>query len=475
MSDELKQSATPAMSPPAAATAPVRVQAIKYAPPPPDLPILGKVDPKDISFFGRTNYVAALEEKKFIFGIKREDRLRHLYIIGKSGVGKTKLLELLMRQDIEFGRGLCLIDPYGSLVKELLSVIPEKRSGDVCLIDPTDAEFPIMFNPFSQVHPDFKHQFAQSFIEVLAKQFGASWTPRIEHVARFAVLALLAYPYANLRGLVQLFTDRGYREQVIGYIEDEMVKRFWVKEYESWSGTFEAEAVAPLVSRLEQFLADPLLRAIFSQSKNAVDIDLLIKQDKILLVSLAKGRIGEANAGFLGSLILAKLKQAGMARARAGEVGNRDFYVYIDEFHTVANETFESILAEAPTYGLSLTLSHQYMAQLSPRTLSAVLGTVGTIITFRIGGADAAVLEDEFAPIFKVKDMINLGRQEFYIKMAIDGQAYDAFSAQTLKVMPPAHRGVADKIVAMSRRTYSRAVTDEKGGAAGATNPVVSA
>jgi type IV secretory pathway TraG/TraD family ATPase VirD4 len=461
MSDELKPVVPP---PPAAApsAAPVRVQAIKYAPPPPDLPILGKIDPKDISFFGRTNYVAALEEKKFIFGIKREDRLRHLYIIGKSGVGKTKLMELLMRQDIEFGRGLCLIDPYGALAKEILATIPEKRSGDVCLIDPTDADFPVLFNPFAAIHPDFRHQFAQCFIEVLAKQFGASWTPRIEHVARFATLALLAYPYATLRGMIQLLTEHEYREQVLAYVEDEMVKRFWLKEYESWSGTFEAEAVAPLVSRLEQFLADPLLRAIFSQSKNAVDIDLLIKQDKIILVNLAKSRIGEANASFFGSLVLAKIKQAGMARARAAEGTLRDFYVYIDEFHTVASETFESILAEAPTYGLSLTLSHQYMAQLPPRTLSAVLGTVGTIITFRIGGADAALLEDEFAPIFKVKDMINLGRQEFYIKMAIDGQAYDAFSAQTLKVMPRTTQGFTDKIIAASRRTYAYHAPEEK-------------
>lgn len=439
-----------------------KIQIIKYAPPPPELPVYGKDDPKDVSYFGRTNYVAALEEKKFIFGIKRTDRRRHLYMVGKSGVGKTKLLELLIRQDIAYGHGLCLMDPHGDVVEAIMDFIPENRIEDVVLVDPTDFQYPTSFNPLSNVDPNFKHQLTQGLIEVMEKQFGANWTPRLEHVFRFTCLALLDYPHATMRGMISMLTDRNYRQKVVEYIEDDMVKRFWAIEFADWSEKFDTDAIIPLVNKLGQFLSDPMLRNIFGQKENKVDLEKLIHEKKIILINLSKGRLGEENSSFFGSMFITKIKQAGMARASIPERDRHDFYLYVDEFHNVVTETFENILSEARKYGLCLTVAHQYIGQLIPRVQAAVLGNVGSLIVFRVGGEDAVQLKPEMAPIFEVKDMINLGVREFYIKMMIDGQSYDPFSAETLAVMDPPRRSFRKEILEASRKKYAIAADSAK-------------
>jgi len=379
-----------------------RVQIIKYAPPPPELPVYGSVSPEDASFIGRTNYVAALEEKKFIFGIKRVDRRRHLYIVGKSGVGKSKLLELLIRQDIAHGHGLCLIDPHGDVIDAMLDFIPKHRIDDVCIIDPSDMDFPSSFNPLTNIDPAFKHQLTQGFIEVMEKQFGANWTPRLEHVFRFTCLALLDYPHATMRGMISMLTDRNYRQKVVEYIEDDMVKRFWAIEFADWSEKFDTDAIIPLVNKLGQFLSDPLLRNIFGQKENKIDMEEIMNKKKILFINLSKGRLGEENSSFLGSMFITKIKQAGMSRAKIPEKDRHDFYLYVDEFHNLVTETFENILSEARKYGLCLTVAHQYAGQLISRVQAAVLGNTGSIIIFRVGGEDAVKLKPEMAPIFDV-------------------------------------------------------------------------
>ncbi|MCP6719900.1 MAG: type IV secretion system DNA-binding domain-containing protein [Patescibacteria group bacterium] len=432
-----------------------KIQIIRYAPPPPELPTYGRIDPKETSFIGRTNYVAALEEKKFIFGIKRVDRRRHLYIIGKSGVGKSKLLELLIRQDIAYGHGLCLIDPHGDVIEETLDFVPEDRIEDVVIIDPSDNDYPVSFNPLSNIDPLFKHQLTQGLIEVMEKQFGANWTPRLEHVFRFTSLALLDYPHATMRGMISMLTDRNYRQKVVEYIEDDMVKRFWAIEFADWSEKFDTDAIIPLVNKLGQFLSDPMLRNIFGQKENKVDLEKLMGEKKIILINLSKGKLGEENSSFFGSMFITKIKQAGMARAKLPEKERHDFYLYVDEFHNLVTETFENLLSEARKYALNITIAHQYIGQLIERVRAAVLGNVGSIIIFRVGGEDAKTLEPEMAPIFKTKDMINLGMQEFYIKLMIDGESYDPFSAETLKVLPPPHRSFKEEVIAASRRKYT--------------------
>jgi len=432
-----------------------RVQIIKYGPPPPELPVFGKVNPEEVSFIGRTNYVASLEEKKFIFGIKRVDRRRHLYIVGKSGVGKTKLLELMIRQDITYGHGVCLIDPHGDVIDAMMDYVPKERVEDVCIIDPGDVDFPASFNPLANVDPMFKFQLTQGLIEVLQKQFGANWTPRLEHVFRFTCLALLDYPHATMRGMISMLTDRNYRQKVVEYITDDMVKRFFAIEFADWSEKFDTDAIIPLVNKLGQFLSDPLLRNIFGQKQNKIDISELMNQEKIILINLSKGRLGEENSSFLGSMFLTKIKQAGMERAAIPEKDRKDFYLYVDEFQNVVTQTFENILSEARKYALNLTIAHQYVGQILPKVHQAVLGNCGSVITFRIGGEDAVKMKPEFAPLFDVKDMINLAVGEFYIKMTIDGESYDPFSAETLRILPPTHPSYREEVIASSRMKYS--------------------
>lgn len=434
---------------------PNRVQIIKYGPPPPELPVFGKVKPEEVSFIGRTNYVASLEEKKFIFGIKRVDRRRHLYIIGKSGVGKTKLLELMLRQDVTYGHGLCLIDPHGDVIDAMLDYIPKERIEDVCIIDPSDTEYPASFNPLSNVDPTFKFQLTQGLIEVLQKQFGANWAPRLEHVFRFTCLALLDYPYATMRGMISMLTDRNYRQKVVEYITDDMVKRFFAIEFADWSEKFDTDAIIPLVNKLGQFLSDPLLRNIFGQRENKIDISKLMNSKKIIFINLSKGRIGEENSSFFGSMFLTKIKQAGMERANIPEKERTDFYIYVDEFQNVVTQTFENILSEARKYGLNLTMAHQYVGQINSKIYQAVLGNTGSLICFRVGGEDAVKLKPEFDPLFGVKDMINLAVGELYIKMTIDGESYDPFSAETLRILPPTHPSYKEEIIAASRRKFS--------------------
>jgi len=432
-----------------------RIQIIKYAPPPPELPMYGTLAPEEVSFIGRTNYVAALEEKKFIFGLKRIDRRRHLYIIGKSGVGKSKLQELLVRQDIAHGHGVCVIDPHGEFIEDILHFIPQNRINDVCIIDPSDVEYPVSFNPLQNVDPTFKHQLTQGLIEVLSKQFGSNWTPRLEHVFRFTTLALLDYPYATMRGMISMLTDRNYRQKVIEYIQDDMVKRFWAIEFADWSEKFDTDAIIPLVNKLGQFLSNPMLRNIFGQRDNRINLEELMNTEKIILINLSKGKIGEENSSFFGSMFLTKIKQAGMARAKLEPKQRKDFYLYVDEFQNIVTDTFESILSEARKYGINLTVAHQYIGQLSKKIQNAVLGNVGSMIVFRVGGDDAVTLKPEFAPIFDIKDMINLGIGEFYVKMTIDGESYDPFSAESLKVLPAPYPSNHDAVIASSRAKYA--------------------
>lgn len=439
-----------------------RIHIAKYAPPPPDLPVYQHVDPREVSFIGRTNYEAPLESKKYIFGIKRKDRRRHMYIVGKSGVGKSKFQELLVRQDIAFGHGLCFIDPHGDVIEAILDFIPEERRKDVVLIDPSDPECSVSFNPLQKVPLDMKHQMAQGLIEVLEKQFGANWTPRLEHVFRFTVLALLDYPEATMRGMISMLTDRPYRQRVIEYITDDMVKRFFAVEFADWSEKFDTDAIIPLVNKLGQFLSMPQLRNIFAQKENKIDFEDIINHKKILLVNLSKGKIGEENSSFFGSMFITRIKQAGMKRAELPEDKRVDFYLYVDEFQNLVTDSFVDLFSEARKYGINLTVAHQYTSQLTPEVLATVLGNVASIVVFRVGGDDGEKLESEMTPVFKAKDMINLGMQEFYIKMTIDGETYDPFSAETLKVLPAPHASLKKQITDTSRQKYSVKVEDLK-------------
>ncbi len=439
----------------------IQIQKVKYAPPPPDLPIYGRGDPANASFIGRTNYVAALEEKKFVFGIKRVDRKRHMYVVGKGGVGKSKLLEVLLRQDIANGHGVCLIDLHGDVIESLLNFIPEERVRDVVLIDLSSDEGLVAFNPFHGVEPSLRQAFVQGMLDSMKRLLGDHWGPQLEHVLRFSILALLDFPDATLRGLLSMLTDATYRSRVVALVQDELVKNFWMQDFDKWADKFRADAVIPTVTKLSQIFSDPLLSRMLSNPQNKINFNTFMKERKIVFVHLATDKIGEENASFVGSLFITQLKQAGMLRR--GKEAEKDFYVYIDDFHALTTDALRQFLSDARKYGICFTISHQYLGQLSEDFQASVLGNVGTIVVFRVTGEDASALRSEMSPVFDIKDMTNLGVQEFYIRMIIDGEAQDPFSAETLRVLAPPHAPFVSAIRRASAETYgvSSQVTSE--------------
>ena len=425
--------------------------------PPDALPIKGQLPDQDLSLFGRTNYTRGYSPVRYVFGVKRRDRRRHLYVIGKSGVGKTKLLEQLIRADIFYGHGVGVIDPHGDLINAILEFVPENRINDCVVIDPADRDFPISFNPIANVAEEDKHMVTDSIIEIFKKQFASDWSPRIEHLLRFATLAMIDYPKGTLNGMVSLLSSGPYRSKVIEHIKDPVVRRFWAIEFPEWSQRYDAEAVSPLLNKLGQLLADPLMRNIFGQSESKIDLYDILKKKQIMLVNLSKGRIGDEKSAFFGAVLITKLYQASMQRIRLPEKERIPYYLYVDEFQNIATKTFENILAEARKFGLNLTVANQNLSQLSPSLRSSLFGNVASVIVFQISAEDAAIMEMEMKPVFEMQDMINLSEREIYVKMTIDGRRWDPFSAEVLPVNEPRHASFLDKIMDQTRQKYAAA------------------
>ncbi len=418
----------------------------KKSEPPQDLP---KVGTPEISPFGTTNY----HNNYVDFGVKRSDRRRHVYAVGKSGSGKSKMLELLIKKDIEDGKGVGVLDPHGDLVDNIMRYIPEDRIKDVVLFDPSDTEFPIAFNPLVAVDEAYKMQVTIGFIDIFKKLFGTNWSDRLEHVLRYTTLALLDSPNTTILSILKMLTDKNYRQKIVARIQDSVVKNFWVSEFAAWSEKFDAEAITPLLNKVGQLVSTNMIRNIIGQPESKFDIRDIMDNKKILLMKVSKGLLGEENSGLLGSMIITKIYQAAMQRADVHEENREDFYFYVDEFQNFATDTFSEILSEARKYHLNLTLAHQYMGQLSSLVQKTVFGNVGTIISFRVGSDDAGILAAEYNPIFSERDIINLGVRDFYVKMSVDGQVREAFSARTLD-MPPPDNDLTDQIMEHVRKTY---------------------
>ena len=435
---------------------------LKLLPPPAGLPKYSKDLLSKVSFFAETSYSSAYYRSQEMFGIKRADRRRHVYLIGKSGMGKTRTLEQLIRFDIHYGYGLAVIDPHGDLVMSLLDFVPEERIEDVVYVNPADTEHPIAFNPFANVPIDLRQTVAQGLIEIFKKQFASTWTPRMEHLFRFATLATLEDPEGTLYGFLQLLTDSRYRQRVLTHVTDDVVRRFFSIEFASFSEKYDNEAITPLTNRLGRFFADPLMRSIFAEKENKIDFDEIMNQGKILLVNISKGNLGEENSALFGSIFLTKINQQAMARARIPEAERKEFYLYVDEFQNVATQTFTSLFSESRKYAINITVANQYLSQIPFELQETIFGNVGTIISFRVGGADADRLAQEFAPFVGGKDLINLGTREIYLKMPIDGRTEDPFSARIVAVDPPKHPSNKERIIERSRAKYSRDLSAPK-------------
>jgi CxxC-x17-CxxC domain-containing protein len=414
---------------------------------------------KDLTFIAKTNFRNA-EQK---FGIKRADRRQHMYVIGKTGVGKTAFLKNMALQDINNGQGLAIIDPHGEFVEEVLDNIPPHRINDVVYFNPADMEFPVSFNIMDVPDPRYKHLIASGLIGIFTKIWANVWSARMEYILANCILALLDTPGTTLLGIPRMLVDRDYRQKIINNLKDPVVKSFWVNEYEEWESRYRNEAIAPVQNKVGQFLNVSFVRNIVGQAKNTIDIDEIMNNQKILLVNVSKGRIGEDNAAILGAMIITKIQLAAMERVRIPEDERKDFYMYVDEFQNFATDSFVNILSEARKYRLNLIIAHQYIGQLvtdtSTAVRDAVFGNVGTMLSFRVGAADAEALELEFTPEFLQNDLIRLDNYHIYLKLMIDGITSRPFSATTIAPAPVEKDDKKrEEIIRISRSKYAHTV-----------------
>lgn len=424
--------------------------------------------PQKITYLGKIDY----RDKQLTFGIKEGDRTKHTYIIGKSGMGKSTLLENLIIQDINNGEGVCVIDPHGSLAEMILHHIPESRIKDVVYFAPFDGEFPMGLNMLEKVPAEKRYLLANGMMSAFKKIFTdgdgkGTFSARMEYVLNNIILALLENDGQTLLGVNRMLFDKEYRKFIVSNVTDPTVKDFWVNEYANYTEKTAQDLAPAIQNKIGQFVSNPLIRNIIGQKKTSFDVRAIMDEKKIFIANLSKGKVGEGNANLLGSLLITKIYLAAMSRADVDVYEAKNLpacYFYVDEFQNFANESFASILSEARKYKLALTVAHQYIEQMTDEVKSAVFGNVGTMITFRVGATDAEVFEKEFAPYFVLDDFVNLSAHQIYLRLMIDSQGSKPFSATTLPpIQKPAHSN-EQAVIAFSRTTYAKqkfAVEDE--------------
>lgn len=407
--------------------------------------------PEDIVHFAKTVY----HGKEKVFGIKTDDRRRHMYIVGKTGMGKSSLLENMAIQDIQAGKGIGIVDPHGDFAEKILDFIPKQRINDVIYFNPADIDYPVAFNVMEKVDFSQRHLVAAGLLGVFKKIWPDVWSARMEYILNNTILALLEIPGTTLLGINRMLSDKEYRDKIVSKITDPTIKAFWLKEFAQYPPRFREEAVAPIQNKVGQFISSPLIRNIVGQVKSSIDMRKVMDEGKILILNLSKGRIGEDPSRLLGALLITKLQLAAMSRVNIPEGERKDFFLYVDEFQNFATEAFANILSEARKYRLSLILTHQYITQIEEVVRDAIFGNVGTLICFRVGGEDAEFLEKEFKPEFNLYDLANLPKYHIYLKLMIDGVASRPFSAQTLPPFPLSEISYKEKIIKVSREHYA--------------------
>jgi hypothetical protein len=381
----------------------------------------------NVTFLGRTNF----REQHQLFGIRQSDRLHHMLLLGKTGTGKSTLLEFMAQQDIEDGQGLVLFDPHGDLVSKLASDVPPGRRKDLLYWNVPDTAQPVGFNPIERVPAQLRALAASSLMEAFGHQWASSWGPRLEHVLRNSILALLEQPEATLVDILRLLHDHEYRRQAALRVAHEPVRKFWLEEFESYPARFRAEVIAPVENKVGAFLSNPILYHIFSQRQSAFDLREIMDSGKILLVNLAKGKIGAESAMLFGALLLAQIQTTALSRADTPTQRRRNFFVYLDEFPSYTTSGLAGMLSELRKFGVGLVLANQHLSQMPPEVREAVLGNVGTQVCFRTGFVDAELLAKEFGPELSAADLICLPNHEVYVRLMVEGIVSRPFSAKT--------------------------------------------
>ncbi len=410
-------------------------------------------NPDRVTYFGATDS----RGKRMPFGLKAKDRQRHMYVIGKTGMGKSTLLENMAIQDIQNGEGLAFIDPHGSAVESLLNYIPEDRIDDVVYFAPFDMEQPVAFNVMEDVGYDKRHLVVSGLMATFKKIWEDAWSARMEYILTNTLLALLEYPDATLLGVNRMYTDKAYRAKVVDNIKDPVVKDFWTKEFAGYTDRFTQEATPAIQNKIGQFTGNPLIRNIIGQPKSSFDIRELMDTNKILLINLSKGLVGDTNMRLLGSMLTTRIFLAAMSRADLPPDQLKraeNFYFYVDEFQNFANDTFAEILSEARKYALNLIIAHQYVEQMEEQVRAAVFGNVGTSVSYRVGPFDAETLETIFTPEFTKEDLVNLGAYQMYLTLMIDGVGSRPFSAVGLPPIEPPPVSFAKDAIEHSRQHY---------------------
>ncbi len=411
-------------------------------------------NPEEITFFAQTD----ARGSQVPFGIKAKDRTRHVYVIGKTGMGKSTLLENMAIQDIKNGNGIAFIDPHGQTAETLLDYIPESRKDDVLYFAPFDTDNPVAFNVMEDVGPDRRHLVVSGLMSVFKKIWVDAWSARMEYILSNTLMALLEYPDATLLGVNRMLSDKDYRKKVVENVKDPSVRSFWVDEFAKYNERYMQEAGDAIKNKIGQFTSNPLIRNIVGQPKSSFDIREMMDQKKIIIMNLSKGLVGESNANLLGSMLTTRIYLAAMSRADMGQEEMRNaanFYFYVDEFQSFANATFANILSEARKYKLNLTIAHQYIEQMEEEVRNAVFGNVGTTIAFRVGPFDAEILETVFTPKFLAPDIVNLGFAQIYLTLMIDGIGSQPFSATTLPPIKPASISAKEMVIERSRVQFS--------------------
>jgi hypothetical protein len=430
--------------------------------PPVDLPVEEETSKEDgFTLVGRTNFRGHTAK----FGLKDVDRRRHVYIIGKTGMGKSTLLENMIHSDIVSGKGVGVVDPHGDLADRVLDFVPAHRTNDVILIDPSDRDFPVAFNMLENVDPAYNSIVCSGIVGIFKKLYVDSWGPRLEHILRNTILSLLEYPGTTMLGITRVLQDADFRRKVIAKVDDPIVKAFWLSEFEKMQDRMRIEAISPILNKVGQFLSSSIIRNIVGQPKSAVDLRFAMDKGKIVIVNLSKGKIGEDNSALLGSMIITKFQLDAMSRADIPEKDRKDFYLYVDEFQNFATEAFSTILSEARKYKLNLTMANQYVAQMSDEVKDAVFGNVGSLLSMQVGFDDAEYISQQFGEEVLPADLVGMSKFTAYGRLLIDNMPTNTFSFDTL---PPADieesESRRDKVRKTSRERYAtkREIVEDK-------------
>jgi hypothetical protein len=404
---------------------------------------------KDITFLAKTSH----KNQEQIFGVKSNDRMKHMYIIGKTGTGKSTFIENMAIDDIRKGRGVAVLDPHGDAIKIIMDYIPKKRINDVVYFNPADREYAYPLNILDIPNQEQKELMVSGIVAIFYKLYANSWGPRLEYILRNTLFTLANTPNTNLGDVVKILVDKNFRMQVVGNLQDPFLKQFWEKEFEKFTPQQMQEAISPIVNKVGQFVTSPIMRRIIAQNRSKVKIEEIMNSGKIFLCDLSQGKIGEDNATLLGSMIITQMQIAAMNRAYIPEQDRVPFYLYVDEFQNFATSSFIKILSEARKYKLALTLANQYINQIDPTIINAILGNAGTLMCFTLGAQDSVILGNEFGKELTPEDLSSLEKFQMVMRLSIDNMTSNPFHAQSLP-LPKNISGQADKIIEASRKRY---------------------